>query len=213
MAENLTPPNVDSGESLRKSDLSPDPIAQFQVWLNDAIVAKFIEPNAMTLATADIDGRPSARLVLLKDVDDRGFVFYTNFNSRKASELDANPNVALVFGWDKLGRQVRVEGTVEKTKDSESDEYFQSRQFGSKLGAWVSNQSSVLPNREILESDFERLSAEYADKKVPRPLHWGGYRVKPESIEFWQGQFNRLHDRFRYRRVNGNDWIIERLYP
>lgn len=166
----------------------------------------------MTLATADQEGNPDARIVLLKSFDDSGFVFYTNYQSRKGKELAEIPRACLLFYWSSLWRQVRIEGAVEKTSDAESDAYFQSRPVGSKLGAWASNQSEVVASREILEARFAELQQRFGDN-VPRPEHWGGYRVRPTAIEFWQGQENRLHDRLRYRLRGDGSWTIERLGP
>ena len=166
----------------------------------------------MTLATSNKEGDPDARIVLLKSFDDSGFVFYTNYQSRKATELSESPRACLLFYWAKLWRQVRIEGTVEKISAEESDGYFQSRPLGSKLGAWASNQSEVIASREVLEARFAELEKRFRDD-VPRPPHWGGYRVKPEAIEFWQGQENRLHDRLRYCLQENGSWVIERLAP
>lgn len=166
----------------------------------------------MTLATADREGHPCARIVLLKGVDDQGFVFYTNYQSRKGQELGENSRACLLFYWSPLWRQVRIEGTVEKVSPAESDEYFQSRPLGSKLGAWASDQSRPVENRAQLEKRFEEFSSKFGDH-VPRPPHWGGYRVKPAVIEFWQGRENRLHDRLRYARQADGTWVIERLAP
>ncbi|PZV07488.1 MAG: pyridoxamine 5'-phosphate oxidase [Leptolyngbya sp.] len=197
---------------LLESDIHPDPIHQFQLWFEQAISANLLEPNAMTLATATPSGTPSARIVLLKGVDARGFVFYTNYNSHKGQELAANPQAALVFLWGELERQVRIEGAVEKIADRETQAYFQSRPHSSQLGAWASEQSCVIPNREVLEQRLADLTQDYQDKAVPRPLHWGGFRVIPHAIEFWQGRPSRLHDRLRYR-LEADAWIIERLSP
>ena len=166
----------------------------------------------MTLATATSDGTPDARIVLLKSFDDSGFVFYTNYQSRKARELSESPRACLLFYWASLWRQVRIEGTVEKISEAESDAYFQSRPLGSQLGAWASDQSEVVETREILEARFEELQKRFGEN-VPRPPHWGGYRVKPTAIEFWQGQDNRLHDRLRYKLRQDGNWTIERLGP
>jgi pyridoxamine 5'-phosphate oxidase len=167
----------------------------------------------MTIATATLDGKPSARMVLLKDCDERGFVFYTNYQSNKGQQLIENPWGAIVFWWAQLERQVRIEGRVEKVSDAESDEYFNSRPIGSQLGAWASNQSQVVESREVLERQLEQLKEEYENKDVPRPPHWGGFRVIPDEIEFWQGRPNRLHDRLLYRRGENGSWIIQRLSP
>ena len=197
---------------LAESDANPDPIAQFRRWFDDALAAGLREPNAMTLATATPDGRPSARVVLLKGFDERGFVFYTNYEGRKGEELEANPCCALVFYWGELERQVRVEGRVSRVPKRESDEYFGSRPRGSRLGAWASEQSRPVGGREVLEERLRALEAEYEAREVPRPPFWGGYRVEPEVIEFWQGRENRLHDRLVYRR-SGGGWGRERLQP
>jgi pyridoxamine 5'-phosphate oxidase len=199
-------------QQLSEADVDPDPIKQFQQWLDQAIAAQLPEPNAMTLATATRDGMPSARIVLLKGLDERGFVFYTNYESHKAQDLAENPQAALVFLWTILERQVRIEGRVEKIAAAETDAYFQSRPLASRLGAWVSEQSHVIPDREVLEQRFAELEATYTDGQVPRPPHWGGYRVIPQQIEFWQGRTSRLHDRLRYRLEQG-DWLLERLAP
>ena len=166
----------------------------------------------MTLATATKDARPSARVVLLKSFDDRGFVFYTNYHSRKGKELNDNPRACLLFYWSELWRQVRIEGVIEKVSADESEEYFQSRPLGSKLGAWASNQSEVVDSRDTLEARFAELEKRFGED-VPRPTHWGGYRLRPNSIEFWQGRDNRLHDRLRYRLEENGAWVIERLGP
>jgi len=199
-------------QQLNEADVSPDPIKQFQIWFDQAIAAQLPEPNAMTLATASKDGIPSARIVLLKGVDHRGFVFYTNYESRKGKELTENPQAAIVFLWTVLERQIRIEGRVEKVFDQETETYFQSRPLESRLGAWASDQSCVIPDRDVLEKRFQELQTQYQDQEIPRPPHWGGYRVVPTVIEFWQGRPNRLHDRLRYR-LNEGDWLIERLAP
>jgi pyridoxamine 5'-phosphate oxidase len=197
---------------LDEGDVSPDPIAQFSRWFSEALAAEVEEPNAMVLATATADGAPSARVVLLKGVDERGFVFFTDYRSRKAAELEANPRAALVFRWSELERQVRITGGAERTGVEESESYYRSRPLGSRLGAWVSHQSRPIPSRAVLEQGLVEMERRFADGDVPLPPHWGGYRVRPETIEFWQGRLNRLHDRIRYRR-EGERWTIERLAP
>lgn len=200
--------------ALNKADVDPDPIRQFQTWLQDAIAADVHEPTVMTLATATPDGQPSARLVLLKGVDSRGFVFYTNYDSRKGQELAANPRAALVFYWQGLGRSVRVEGTVERVSAEESDTYFASRPLASRLGAIISPQSQVIPSREPLDQGLAEALAAYRDGgDPPRPAGWGGFRVTPTVIEFWQGRPNRLHDRLRYTLTDDGAWRIDRLAP
>jgi pyridoxamine 5'-phosphate oxidase len=198
---------------LREEDLDPDPIRQFQVWLDEALRSEVTEVNAMALATATPGGRPSVRMLLLRGVNERGFAFFTNYESRKADELEANPYAAMVFFWHELERQVRVEGQVERVSGDESDLYFHGRPEGSRLGAWASPQSEVIESREVLEARFGELEAQFADGSIPRPANWGGYRLIPDSIEFWQGRPNRLHDRLRYSRRESGGWIIERLAP
>jgi pyridoxamine 5'-phosphate oxidase len=197
---------------LREGDLDRDPIVQFRAWLDAALAARLPEPTAMALATVDGAGHPSARMVLLKGVD-HGFIFYTNYESRKGRELGQTPYAALVFYWPEMERQVRIEGRVETLPPAASDAYFHSRPRGSQLGAAVSAQSQVIPSRADLERRLEELAACYADQEIPRPPHWGGYRVIPSAIEFWQGRANRLHDRLRYRRQDDGAWVIERLSP
>jgi pyridoxamine 5'-phosphate oxidase len=197
---------------LDESDADPDPIEQFRKWFDEALAADLHEPNAMTLATATPDGKPSARIVLLKGFDARGFVFYTNYEGRKGRELAENPRAALVFYWGELERQVRVEGRVWRVLEEESDAYYASRPRGSRLGAWASAQSRSVERRELVEERLRELEREYTGREVPRPPFWGGYRVEPEEIEFWQGRENRLHDRLVYRR-SSDGWRIERLQP
>ncbi|MFT4759319.1 MAG: pyridoxamine 5'-phosphate oxidase [Saprospiraceae bacterium] len=199
---------------LEREDLNYDPFVQFKNWFDYAVSKEVTEPNAMTVATVTADGRPSARIVLLKGFDEKGFVFYTNYNSLKGQELQQNPNTALVFCWLDLHKQIRIEGKVQKLSPQQSTEYFQSRPKGSQIGAWASPQSSVIKNRDILEENTEALKAQYADaKKLPRPENWGGFLVKPTMIEFWQGRTSRLHDRLRYTLEESGGWKIERLAP
>jgi pyridoxamine 5'-phosphate oxidase len=200
-------------QGLRETEVDSNPFAQFSEWFSQALKADILEPNAMTVATTTPQGKPSARIVLLKDFDARGFVFYTNYNSDKAQELAENPQAALVFWWAELQRQVRICGRVEKVSDSESDKYFYSRPLGSRLGAWASNQSEVIESREVLEQQLEELKEQYQDREIPRPPHWGGIRVIPAEIEFWQGRSSRLHDRLVYTRMEDDSWKIERLSP
>jgi pyridoxamine 5'-phosphate oxidase len=202
-------------DGLHRADLAADPVEQFRHWFEQARSAELIEPNAMVLSTSD-GRRPSSRTVLLKAFDQRGFVFFTNYGSRKAREIDATRQVSLLFPWYDLERQVAILGPAERISSAESLAYFVSRPFGSRLGAWVSQQSSVISSRRILEMQWEQLKRRFADGEVPLPGGWGGYRVVPEEFEFWQGGENRLHDRFRYRRSQGDgagEWIIERLAP
>lgn len=199
-------------ERLEQANAALDPSVQFARWFQEALNAGFTEPNAMTLATADAQGRPSARIVLLKGYDERGFVFFTNYASRKGEELARNPCAALLFHWVELERQVRIEGSVAKVAEEESDIYYRSRPLASRLGAWASPQSQVLAQREELEARLAQLSAEYGEDP-PRPPHWGGYRLAPSVLEFWQGRESRLHDRLRYTREGPGQWRIERLAP
>jgi pyridoxamine 5'-phosphate oxidase len=197
---------------LQKEDVSKNPINQFRKWFEESLSAEVIEPNAMFLSTISQDGYPQGRIVLLKDVDDNGFTFYTNYNSHKGADLAIHPLAALTFWWAELERQVRILGKVEKVSESESDAYFSVRPRGSQLGAWVSSQSEVIENREVLTDKLDKFEAQFANQPVPRPPHWGGYRVIPHEIEFWQGRPSRLHDRIRYQYQN-NEWKIERLSP
>ncbi len=199
---------------LDKLTANPDPIRQFESWFKDALQANEPEPNAMTLATATPDGRPSARIVLLKGLDPTGFIFYTNYDSRKGRELDANTHAALVFNWMGLHRQVRVEGKVEKLLPEKSTQYFQSRPKESQIGAWASPQSAVIHDRSVLEEKVAALKKKYAGvEELPRPENWGGYLLRPDLVEFWQGRNSRLHDRLQYSPDGNNGWIIERLAP
>lgn len=197
---------------LREQDLSPDPIAQFQRWFQDAESCGIVEPNAMVLATTDKSARPSTRIVLLKQVDVRGFVFFTNYTSRKGRELSDNPHAAITFPWHALERQVCAAGTVIKVSREESEAYFKLRPRGSRLGANVSHQSEMVAGREVLEQRLAELEKQYPGDDVPMPGEWGGYVLAPQEIEFWQGRPNRLHDRLRYRRAD-DAWVIERLSP
>lgn len=198
--------------SLSESDVAADPILQFQKWFSEAVNAKLYEPNVMTFATADSDGKPSARIVLLKGFDEQGFVFYTNYESKKAQDLVENPQAALVFFWAELERQIRIEGIVSKVDKEISEAYFQSRPIGSQIGAIASAQSSVLTDRSILEERVAELTTQYEGKAIPKPEHWGGYLVEPKHIEFWQGRSSRLHDRITYDYTDGS-WKINRLAP
>ena len=199
--------------ALNRADLGPDPIRQFETWFREAVTSRALEPNAMTLATAGDDGAPSTRTVLLKAFDARGFVFFSSYESRKARELAANPRASLLFNWLPLERQVEIRGVVEKTSREETETYFYSRPVDNQLGAWASHQSSVLADRGVLERRVQELMAEYRGRTIPVPPFWGGYRVVPDSIEFWQGRPSRLHDRLRYTRQADGTWKIERLSP
>lgn len=198
---------------LTEADLDPDPIAQFRSWFAEAQAARGAEPNAMSVASADTSGRPSVRTVLLKGLDERGFVFYTNYESDKGRSLDANPRAELLFYWSELERQVRISGHVERTSRDETEAYFRSRPIGSQVGALIAPQSQIITTRDDLDQRYRELQEQYQTGGVPLPDHWGGYRVVSETIEFWQGRKNRLHDRLRYRRDGQGAWVIERLAP
>jgi pyridoxamine 5'-phosphate oxidase len=199
--------------SLNENDIQANPIRQFDQWWSEAISSQIDEVNAMTLATASSDGLPAARIVLLKGYDDAGFVFFSNYQSFKGQQLEENPRACLVFFWKELERQVRITGLIEKVSAEESDLYFASRPESSRIGAWASPQSQVIQDRTILEKNEAELTKAFAGKPIPRPLHWGGYRVKPVNIEFWQGRPSRLHDRIQYSLGDNGHWIIERLAP
>ncbi len=199
-------------KELTENIVDKDPFTQFSLWFNELLKSDVIEPNAMILATASAEGVPSARTVLLKKFDETGFVFFTNYESHKAKDLAANPNAEILFMWLELERQVRIRGKVEKVSSDESEEYFHSRPTNSQIGAWASNQSSVIPGREFLEEKFKETAEKYKDGKIPLPSFWGGFRLIPDEFEFWQGRESRLHDRISYRR-KGNAWKIVRLSP
>ena len=202
-----------TGFALDREDLDDDPIVQFEDWFRYACETVPLDPNAVCLSTVDSDNRPSSRTVLLKSFDERGFVFYTNYESRKAADMEKNPNVSLLFFWSDAARQVKIRGTAEKISTGESLAYFLSRPRGSQIGAWVSAQSSVVSSRSLLENKFQEIKQKFRNKEVPLPSFWGGYRVVPQEIEFWQGRRNRLHDRFEYTRQQDDSWQIERLAP
>lgn len=199
--------------SLSETEVDPDPLRQFVAWFQEALMAKAHEPNAMTLATGTPDGVPSARIVLLKGVDQETFVFFTNYLSRKGRELDQNPRAALVFYWPELERQVRVEGDVERTSAAESDAYFASRPPASRIGSAASDQSQPIASRDVLESRVKELRAQFPTGDIPRPPDWGGYRLRPRRLEFWQGRPSRLHDRIEYHREDSSTWVVRRLAP
>ncbi len=198
---------------LAEKDLARDPFRQFEKWFQEAEAARIAEPNAMVLATATPDGPPSARTVLLKGIDGRGFVFYSNYASRKGRELELSPRATLLFPWIAQERQVIVDGSVSRITREESEAYFHSRPLPSQLSAWASQQSSIVSGRKVLEDAMKEVERKYAGQTVPLPPHWGGYRLKPEAVEFWQGRRSRLHDRLRYRRNESGEWIVERLAP
>lgn len=199
--------------ALSEADVRANPLQQFSIWWNEALQAEIEEVNAVTLATASADGLPTARTVLLKGFDERGFIFYTNYNSQKAAQLEENPRATLLFFWKELERQVRITGLVEKTSAEESDAYYHSRPEGSRLGAWASPQSSTIESREWLEKKVAEMEKAFTSGNLNRPPHWGGYRVKPVIVEFWQGRPSRLHDRIQYSIQTGGNWNIERLAP
>ncbi len=203
-----------TAHALDEADVSPGPVLQFERWFEEALAARLPEPNAMTLATADASGRPSARIVLLKGFGEEGFSFFTNYQSRKGQNLAAQPWAALVFFWQELQRQVRIEGIVEKLSPEESTAYFQSRPRGSQAGAWASPQSQVIGSREVLARKMDGVEAQFAGQELlPRPPHWGGYLLRPALVEFWQGRPSRLHDRIQYTLMHDGSWKIERLAP
>ncbi len=202
-----------AGTPLDEAAVHPDAIAQFRAWFEEALSAEVVDPNAMTLATATPDGRPSARVVLLKGLDERGLVFYTDYGSRKGRELEANARAALLFHWPELHRQVRIHGVVSRVPREESEAYFRSRPLASRYSAWVSHQSEPVPDRQALEARLREAEARFPDGDVPLPDRWGGYVLAPESIEFWQGRPGRLHDRLWYDRLPDGGWRIERLSP
>ncbi len=198
---------------LTRKNVDPNPLKQFEQWFQAAKEAEPVLPEAVSLATATREGRLSSRMVLLKDFDETGFVFYTNYESRKGIELAENPNAALVFYWRQLERQICITGTVSKVSREESEAYFRTRPRGSQIGALTSRQSQVVASREVLEKRFQQLMAEYEGREIPLPPYWGGYRLSPDTIEFWQGRSDRLHDRFLYQRQSGGPWQLERLSP
>lgn len=199
-------------QQLDESQVAANPMAQFETWWQEAVESEILEVNAMTLATVDASGQPSARTVLLKEYTNDGFVFFTNYQSDKARDMAAVPKVSLLFFWKELERQVRIEGIAEKIDETESDAYYHSRPEGSRIGAWASPQSQVIASRTVIEHNVQHYQQTFHGKTIDRPPHWGGYRVRPERMEFWQGRSSRLHDRIRYRKAD-NEWIIERLAP
>lgn len=202
-----------TGFVLDREDLNDDPIAQFEDWFRYACDTVPMDPNAVTISTVDGDGRPSSRTVLLKYFDETGFVFFTNFESKKAKDIDNNPWVSMLFFWSDAARQVKIRGKAERIPTTETMKYFMSRPRGSQIGAWVSAQSSVVTSRSLLENKFQEMKQKFSNKEIPLPSFWGGYRVVPEEIEFWQGRRNRLHDRFVYKRQEDGSWSIDRLAP
>ncbi len=202
-----------TGFALDREDLDDDPIVQFEEWFRYACETVPMDPNAFVVSTVDSENRPSSRTVLLKSFDERGFVFYTNYESKKAQHIETNPYVSLLFFWSEAARQVKIRGKAEKIPTAESVKYFLSRPRGSQIGAWVSAQSSVISSRSLLEAKFQEIKKKFKDKEIPLPSFWGGYRVVPDQIEFWQGRRNRLHDRFEYTKQADGSWTIERLAP
>ena len=202
-----------TGFVLDREDLNDDPVVQFEDWFRYACETVPMDPNAVSLATVDGQNRPSSRTVLLKYFDERGFVFFTNYDSKKATQIEANPNVALLFFWSDAARQVKIRGKAARIPSSETLKYFMSRPRGSQIGAWVSAQSSIISSRSLLESKFQEMKKKFSKKEIPLPSFWGGYRVVPHEIEFWQGRRNRLHDRFQYTKQDDGSWTIERLAP
>ncbi|MTI30203.1 pyridoxamine 5'-phosphate oxidase, partial [Cytophagales bacterium RKSG123] len=202
-----------SKESLEINDVNSNPVEQFKKWFEEALQAEVMEPSAMNLATISSQGRPSSRIMLLKGVENQKFIFYTNYESNKGKDIIANPFVALNFFWPELERQVRVEGIIKKVSAETSDSYFKSRPRSSQIGAWVSEQSHPITDRKILEERYQQLVKKYEGQEIPRPSFWGGYKVIPERIEFWQGRPSRLHDRLSYTKESNNNWKIERLSP
>jgi len=200
-------------QSLSEEDVDTNPIKQFEKWFQQALASGIEEPNAMTLATSTTDGKPSARIVLLKGIKDNGFVFFTNYESKKGKQIHDNPSAGIVFFWKELERQVTIQGEIKKVGEQESDEYFASRPLESRIGAWSSPQSQVIENREVLEKNVAYYSDKYQSQNIPRPSHWGGYILMPTLIEFWQGGAGRLHDRLQYSIDATNSWIIKRLAP